>query len=62
LLHAWIVLALALCAILASLSLVRGVAGLLVARAALGRLEAAALFLAGIAGWIGATLVYHWPA
>jgi len=60
-LHAWDLVMLAFCLALASLSLVRGLAGLLVGRGALGVLEALVLVLAGAGGLIGAVLVYHGP-
>jgi hypothetical protein len=59
LLHAWMLMALAFCAILASLSLLRGMAGLVAVRTLLGGLEAAALAGGGVAGWIVLILVYH---
>jgi len=59
LLRAWEYAALGLCLILASLSLMRGLAGLVVARQALARAEGGALLLAGVAGWIGIVLVYR---
>lgn len=60
-LRAWEYAALGICLILASLSLVRGLAGLLVARHALMRAEGGALLLAGIVGWIGVFLVLRTP-
>ena len=62
LLHAWNLAALALCLALASLSLVRGLAGLIVRRNALGLLEAVVLVVAGVGGLTGSVLVYHIPA
>lgn len=59
LLHAWLLIALAFCAILASLSLLRGVAGLVVVRTLLGGLEAVALSAGGVVGWIVLILVCH---
>ena len=59
LLHGWTLLALAFCLTLASLSLVRGIANLIVARQMLVWAEAGALLLAGIVGWIGALLVHR---
>ncbi len=58
-LHAWNLITLAFCAALALLSLLRGIAGLIVARGALPRLESATLCLASVAGWIGIALIYH---
>ena len=61
-LHAWNLAALAVCLALASLSLVRGLAGMVVVgRDTPGRLEAAALVLAGIVGLAGAALMHHSP-
>ena len=62
LLHAWKLIALAFCAILASLSLLRGAAGLITARTVPGGLESAALGLGGVAGWIVLILVSHQAA
>ncbi len=59
LLHAWVLAALIFCAVLASLSLLRGVAGLLAVRTLLGGLEAAALSAGGVAGWIVLVVVFH---
>lgn len=58
-LQGWTLLALAFCLTLASLSLVRGIANLIVARQMPVRAEAAALLLTGIVGWIGALLVHR---
>lgn len=61
LLQAWNVGVLAFSAGLASLSLLRGGAGLIVATTTMERLEAAALLLAGIGGWLGAAMLFHRP-
>jgi hypothetical protein len=60
-LHTWYLIVLALCAVLATLALGRGLAGLLVTRDAFGRAEAAALALAGLVGWFGVVLVHRAP-
>jgi hypothetical protein len=56
-LHAWILLTLTFSCILASLALIRGLAGLLAGRGFLARLEALLLTLTGLAGWFGALLI-----
>lgn len=58
-LHSWDLLALAVCALLASLALLRGIAGLITASGALARLEALALSLVGLGGWGGVVLARH---
>lgn len=60
-LHLWTILLLVFCAGLATVALLRGLAGLLVGRGALARLEAAALTLVGLAGWIGLLIVRRGP-
>ena len=60
-LHLWTIAMLALCAALAAVSLLRGLAGLAVARTTLGRLEAAALLLAGLGGLFVMALSRHIP-
>ncbi|GEM_PF-6874991 len=54
---AWTIIALILCSALSVLALLRGVAGLFVAKRWLWRLEAVSLVLAGGAGLVGAVLV-----
>lgn len=61
-LHAWNLVALAFCAILASLSLLRGIAGLIAVRTVLGGLESVTLGLGGLAGWVGIVIIYHGAA
>jgi hypothetical protein len=59
LLHSWDLLALAFSALLASLALLRGIAGLLTAPGVFHRLEAGALALVGLGGWGGVLLARH---
>ena len=54
---AWNILTLILCSMLAALALLRGAAGLVVAKRWLWWLEAVSLVLAGGAGLLGAVLV-----
>jgi hypothetical protein len=61
LLRAWEYAALGFCLVLASLALLRGLAGLFVARQAVAGAESGALVLAGIAGWIGVFMVVRGP-
>ena len=55
--HAWDAFVLALCLALMAVALVRGMAGVLVARNVLPRLEAIALTIAGVVGLIGVLVV-----
>lgn len=57
-LHAWNLIALAFCASLATLALARGQAEFLAMPGVLGKMEGAALTLAGVAGWVG-ILILH---
>lgn len=59
--HGLDALLLALCLAFAALALLRGVAGVLVARELLPRLESVTLTLAGVAGLIGVLIVGRFP-
>jgi hypothetical protein len=57
----WTIVTVAFCAGLAAIALLRGLAGLVVGRAWLGRLEAVALLFAGLVGWLVLALSRHVP-